>query len=751
MSVRAAEALRVSCATCGAGVDPLRAERVAIFGERFRYFCSAACHQNYDPRPSVPPLPASRERSQYLTTPLPTPTPVEEREALAHAAIREIGVVAREEDAIDRVSAPVDEEEDGAGERDLQRGAGRTNHSNAVAVGSLLLTLAAAGGGLAIALILAGDSQVAASARLVLTAVSFFALAAESWMGARDETEQSPLSLLAAPLGSVLTAISALVVGSAQTSAAISLAAIIVATTALAMLFVRRMRRPLDAERERMLTELDGKCQRVAGDELMEVRAADLRPGEEIVLEAESVSPVDATVTAGSAVVLPWLGATVREERHEGDVLVAGARVVEGRLRAVVSWAGPDRAWIRLSSDPRRRADVYSALGRAGRLFVERVAPFLTGIAGLAAFAGNLDFIEVAMLCVAVHSSLTNPALASVPALHVARAILDGLRRGIAFRSAEAFDRAGKVSTLAFCARGTVLLGEPEVADIQAFGEHRAPDVLALVAGAESGSQRATATAVLRAARARNVRPDGVRSPNREPGLGTTAVASSGQALVVGSRALMLREHVSVAAVESRITELEAMGRNVQLVALGGRLIGLLGLQDGLRPGARAAVQHLLDIGVEPVLLSGDARETCEALGHALDIDHIRPELQPSERGDAIRRLMDGGAVVAVLGRTPADDIALAAADVSIALSTAGSTASEWNVQLASDDVRDAAFALRLSHAARREARLALVATLTPAAVLGAVAVLGLVTPATAPLAAAAGAALALLRLRSLS
>jgi cation transport ATPase len=753
VSVRAAEALRVSCATCGAGVDPLRAERVAIFGERFRYFCSVACHQNYDPRPSVPPLPAARERMQYLTTPLPTSPPVDDHGhgASDHAALREISLVAREEDAIDRVSAPVDEAE-GAVVEDLGAPISLSaNRANALAVGSLLLTLAAAGGALSIALILAGDSQVAASARLVLTTVSFFALGAESWMGAHDDTELSPAALLTAPLGSVLIAISALVTGSTQTSAAISLSAIIVATTALAMLFVRRMRRPLDNERERMLSELDGRCQRVAGDELMEVRAADLRPGEEIVLEAGSVSPVDAAVTAGSAVVLPWLGATVREERHEGDVLVAGARVVEGRLRAVVSWAGPDRAWIRLSSDPRRRADVYSSLGRAGRLFAERIAPFLTGIAGLAAFASNLDWIEVAMLCVAVHSSLTNPALASVPALHVARAILDGLRRGIAFRSAEAFDRSGKVSTLAFCARGTVLLGEPEVADIQAFGDHRAPDVLALVAGAESGSQRATATAVLRAARARNVRPDGVRSPNREPGLGTTAVASSGQALVVGSRALMLREHVSVAAIESRITELEAMGRNVQLVALGGRLIGLLGLQDGLRPGARAAVQHLLDIGVEPVLLSGDARETCEALGHALDIDHIRPELQPSERGDAIRRLMDGGAIVAVLGRTPADDIALAAAEVSIALSTAGSTASEWNVQLASDDVRDAAFALRLSHTARREARIALLATLTPAALLSVVAVLGLVTPATAPLAAAAGAALALLRLRALT
>lgn len=754
MTARAgAETLRVSCATCGNAVDPLRAERVAIYGERFRYFCSAGCHEGYDPRPSVTPLPVARERP--LPSPSPSPASVaaetsSEPAALGErAAVRELSLIAREDDELERVSAPAPTSEVPSSLTRSQP-LRSSNSAQAAAVGSLLLTLSAAGGGLAIALVLAGDSQVAASARLVLAAVSFCALAAESWMGVRDETELRPFALLAAPLGSILVAISALVGGAPQTSAAITLSAVVVGATALSVLFVRRMRRPLDGERERMANELDGTCQRVAGDDLVEVRAADLRPGEEIVLEAGSVAPVDATVAAGTAVVMPWLGANVREERHEGDVIVAGARVVEGRLRAVVSWAGPDRAWMRLSSDPRRRADLYSSLARSGRLIAERIAPFLTGAAGLAAFAGNLDWIEVGMLCVGVHSSLTNPALASTPALHVARAILDGLRRGVAFRTSQAFDRAGKVSTLAFCARGTLLLGEPEVADIQAFGEHRASDVLALVAGAESGSQRATATAVLRAARARNVRPDGVRSPNREPGLGTTAVASTGQSLVVGSRALMLREHVSVAAVEARITELEAMGRSVQLVALGGRLVGLLGLQDGLRPGARAAVQHLLDIGVEPVLLSGDARETCEALGHALDIDHIRPELQPSERGDAIRRLMDGGAVVAVLGRTPADDIALSAADVSIALSTAGSTASEWNVQLASDDVRDAAFALRLSHTSRREARLALIVTLVPAAAVSLVAVLGLVTPVTAPLAAAAGAATALLRLRAL-
>ncbi|HWA75834.1 MAG TPA: HAD family hydrolase [Polyangiaceae bacterium] len=757
---RLSESNRVQCARCGTLVDPLRADRVAIYGERFRYFCSESCHQAYDPRATATPLPITRERARERDVErererdpekveLGRPTPAEDARLAEQAALRELALVGRPDDDPPRSPATEVDASVEPGNGALPASPASSDEPQALAVGALLLTLAAAGGSLAIALALAGSSPVAITARLVLAGVALCALTAESWMGERDATELSPMAVLVAPVGGVVVAICAYITASRVTSSAVTLAAFVVASTAIGVLLARRARRPIDEERQLILQELDGACRRVVGDDVVDTRSIDLRPGEEIVLEAGDVVPVDATVSAGNATVEPWRGANGREERREGDVVVAGARVIEGRLRAVVSWAGPDRAWVRLSSDPHRRADLYSSLGRAGRLFAERLSPFLTGAAALAAFAGNLDWVEVGVLAVAVHASLTSPALAAVPAMHVARAILAALRRGIAFRAAEAFDRAGKVSTLAFCARGTLLLGEPEVSDIEAFGGHRAPDVLALVAGAESGSQRATATAIQRAARARGVRPDGVRSPNPQPGLGTTAVASNGQALVVGSRALMLREHVSVAAVESRLTELEAMGRSVLLVALGGRLIGLLGLQDGMRAGARAAVQHLLDIGIEPVLLSGDARETCEALGHALDIDHIRPELPPGERGDAIRRLMDGGAVVAVLGRSPVDDLALSAGDVSIALSTAGSTSSEWNVQLASDDVRDAAFALRLAHDARREARLALLLSLVPAAVGSITATLGLAAPVLAPLGAALGGAFALVRLRT--
>jgi Cu+-exporting ATPase len=743
----------VACATCGTPVDPLRADRVAHVRDRFRYFCSLACRDRYDMHATGTPLPLPRSdqeelrarmRAAALASAEPTALELQIQSAKALALVARTDLIEERGAGPERLA--FDYEADAP---PVSAALGpRSAAPGAVDVGGVLLLLAVLGAVLSIALILAGDSSLAEAARLIVMMVAALSLAAESLMGVREPTELHPAALLAAPLSASALALGARLLSEPHTGSAITVASVLIAGSAAAAAATRRARRSIDAERLHIERELDKTVHRVVGDELVSAPAADLRPGEEIVIESGESVPVDATITAGSAEVLPWLGATAPATRHEGDALVAGARLESGRLRAVVGWAGYDRAFMRLTNDPRRRADVFAPMARVGRLTAERVAPFIAGFAALAAYAGNADGMQILLLAVGVLGSIAQPGVAEIGSLHVARAILDGLRRGIVFRTASGFERAGAVTATVFSARGTLLLGEPEVANIEAFGALDPEQVLALISGAESGESHPVATAVMRAARARGVRPDGVRSPSTQAGLGVTAVAASGQALVVGTRGLMLRERVSVASAEARISDLETMGRSVLLVALGGRLVGLVGLQDGLRPGARAAVQHLLDVNVEPVLLSGDARETCEAIGRALDIDHLRPEIPPNERGDEIRRLADSGAVVAVVGRSPTDDGALAAADVSIALSAAGSNTAEWSVQLASDDVRDAAYAVRLAHDARREARLALVLTLAPALVATVLATLNLVPVAVAPVFALAGTLAAVVKAR---
>ena len=132
--------------------------------------------------------------------------------------------------------------------------------------------------------------------------------------------------------------------------------------------------------------------------------------------------------------------------------------------------------------------------------------------------------------------------------------------------------------------------------------------------------------------------------------------------------------------------------------------------------------------------------------GERLTLITFVPELLPEDRGQEVQGLAEGGATVAVIGKSPVDDVALRTASVSIALAAAGSAATEWSVALASSDVRDAALTLRLAHRARQEARLATVLTALPGLLGVVLAGLGLIPYAVAPVLALMGTAAALLR-----
>jgi Cu+-exporting ATPase len=726
----------VPCSGCGKLIDPLRAGHVAIFDLRFHFFCDRArCRAAFlgeaeapvaSPTPTPPETPPRAELDApilhaFAPDPdpdLPDPPPRDDDPSLLEPIAQTI---------LNAEPSRLDELEP----RDI---------------GALLLVMAIVAGSLAIALALAGDARIVIAARVVLVGVGAGMLLGRATTTARDACDAHPAPVLGSVAGALATAVwAAFGRDLALGAEAASLAGILVTAAAVSATLAESARRRVAAERAGVAAALAVPGRRLGEDgEASKQKAFDLRPGERVIVEPGEVVPVDVTVLGGEVDVLPWASATTPSRRREGDAIVAGARVVRGRLRGLATWAGNDRAYARVLLDPRRRADALAHVSQASRALAERWAVAAAVIGAVSAVLAHKNPIEVAMTAFAVHAALSTPVAASIAATHVARGILLGLRRGIVYRSADAWDRAGRVSVAMFAARGTLLLGEPELAELEAQGgKLGADEVLALAAGAERTEEHPIAAAIVRAARARGVRPDGVRNPGFYPGLGVTAVSSSGEELIVGNRTLMLEQRVSIAAAEQRISELESLGRTVILVALGSRLVGLCALSDGLRPGARAAVQHLLDAQIEPVLLAGDARETCEAIGRSLDIDHIRPEVLPADRGAEVRRLIDAGMSVAVLGHAGVDDLALGAADVAVALRAAGSSPGDFAVTLASDDVRDGALALALAHRFRLEARVGLGLAVVPALIGAGVIAFGILPPAYAPIAALLGGAIA--------
>jgi Cu+-exporting ATPase len=625
---------------------------------------------------------------------------------------------------------------------------------------SILDALGMVAGVFALAIGLLGS--VADLARVPLIVVAWAALAIRMQRAGRDPSDPHPLVVLAPAGGAVAAACWAQAAGDPHAVAIAVFAGLACAVAIAVEATVTLARARILTARDAVERALDVRVRAIQGEDTIDMPASDVRPGEQIVVEAGEVVGVDAIVTAGEARVVPWMGATVEVTKREGDPLVAGARVVSSRLRMITTWSGRERAWVRLLSVPAVRIDVAAPTARALRHTVERGVPVAAVAVGVATFATSATPAQVLAAACAGAMAFAAKSLVSLAALHFARAHLEALAGGITYKDPRAFERAGSANVAVLSARGTVLMGEPEIVAIEPIGNGRASKpargetagetagetgvedevgrVLALAAGAETASTHPFAAAILRAARVRSAKPDHVRNATVHAGLGITALASSGERLVVGGRAIMLAEKIGVAVADGRVTELEAEGRSVLLVALGDRVIGLIALQDGLCAGARAAVQRLLDTRIEPVLMSGEARDTCETIGRALDIEHVRPAVLPADRGPEVRALGEGGSVVAVIGHAVSDDGALGAADVSIAMGAAGSTPGEWAVALASDDVRDAAIALAIPHAARARVRVAIVLGATPGLVALLAVFFGVAPLAVAPLAGLLGA-----------
>lgn len=402
-----------------------------------------------------------------------------------------------------------------------------------------------------------------------------------------------------------------------------------------------------------------------------EVRINDLvriRPGDRI--------PADGTVASGRSGVDQSLvtGESVPVEKAEGDLVIGGSINGTGTLLIRVTAIGEGSFLsqvIRHVEDARAlKPGLLHLVDRALRIYT----PSVLVIAALAVVgwllgswlaAGQID-VERAVFAGLSVLVMGYPCAVGISApLSIVRGAGQAAENGILMRTGEAFQGFRLVSKIVLDKTGTLTEGRPVVREIESAGTN-AQELLAIAAAAETSSEHPLAQAVLTAAFERGVTPPEVDSFEALPGKGVIARIGSSEVLV-GSPRFLSQRGVAIGALDSRIEELEAMGRTVIGVARGGSALGIIALGDTIRPDALRAIASLRKAGVMPILVTGDNERAAQWVARELGIEEIHAGILPQDKA-AIVRGLQSDARVAMVGDGINDAPALMQADVGIAM-----------------------------------------------------------------------------------
>ncbi len=416
--------------------------------------------------------------------------------------------------------------------------------------------------------------------------------------------------------------------------------------------------------REGIATEIP--VSRVVVGDLVQVR-----PGEKL--------PLDGVVVEGSSWVEESMltGEPTPVAKAPGDTVIGASMNRSGSFRFRVTRVGSDTVLARIVELVRQAQSSRTAVQRLADQVVGWFVPVVIAIA-IAAFvlwfllSGNGVLAMLFLVSVLVIACPCALGLATPTAIMVASG--KGAENGLIFRSAEALETAGQLRTIVLDKTGTLTRGQPEVTDFERLPDGALPvrTLLALVEAVESRSEHPLAEAIAAYARSRAGAGDApaVDAFDALAGRGIQAMVA-GKDVRVGSPRWLAEAGMDTTALDELVERLERSARSVAAVVVDGRIEACFGIADPIKPEAQAAVAALRRLGLEVVLLSGDARRTAEVVGAEVGIVRVIAEVRPGDKAAVVRQLQEQGkGRVAMVGDGINDAPALAQADVGIAMGT---------------------------------------------------------------------------------
>lgn len=447
------------------------------------------------------------------------------------------------------------------------------------------------------------------------------------------------------------------------------------------------------------------RVRREAGE--TEIPLASVLVGDEVLIRPGERVPVDGTVVRGAGAVdeSPITGESVPADKEPGSAVVSGSLNLDGFLVFRAESVGSETALSRIIEFVRR---AQGSKAPAARL-ADRIAAVFVPVILAAALA---TFLAWAFLgpsengwSMAVSNAVSVLIIACPCALGLATpaALAVGIGRaaekGILIRDGNALEAARNVDMVVFDKTGTLTLGKFAVTDIETCGEMSPESLVAKASAIEALSEHPIAKAI--AARGTDGK-HAVTDYRALPGAGASA-RIDGDDWLLGKRDLVAGRGIDISAAESVLEQLAAEGKSVVLAARDGKLQGVFGLRDTIRPEAPQAASALRSLGVRTHVLSGDSAEATRAVAAEAGIDEVLAPVMPVEKSAAITKLQADGRVVAMVGDGINDAPALAQADLGFAIGSGTDIAVESaGIVLVRNDPRDVGRAIQLASRTQR-------------------------------------------------
>lgn len=444
-------------------------------------------------------------------------------------------------------------------------------------------------------------------------------------------------------------------------------------------------------------------ARRLTGNgETEEVPVHELSEGDRILVRPGDQVPADGDVVDGASSVNEAFltGESKPVPKEKGDEVVAGGVNGEGALTVEVKRTGGDTT---LSQVQRLVEEAQASRSRFQNL-ADRAAFWLTLVAvgaGMATFATwwtigyELNFAIVRTVTVLVMACPHALGLA-IP-LVVVNATSMSAKNGILVRNREAFERARSIDVVCFDKTGTLTKGEHVVQSVHANGLGE-DEALKLAAALENRSEHHLAEAIVTAAREHNVDVPAVDNFEVTAGKGVTGRVQD-QTYRIGQ--LEWREAFGIDfpdALQSSYDAANERGESVVALMDEHEVLALIALADQVRPSAKAAVDALREMGVESVMITGDAEAVAQTVAAELGIEQYRARVLPGDKSDIVQGLQEKGQQVAFVGDGINDAPALAQANLGIAIGAGTNVAIESaDLVLVEDDPQDVTRVLRLS------------------------------------------------------